>query len=122
MITVSKGVVDAVLAAADEQILSQEARKRLPTMWRDMAMFKFHDSSLETMMHLLMVAIRNSHGGEMDLTKDGDQYTLVFSHKLGRKFSLLMLSGIDELLRSAYRILPTIEYDDSLVTFKFSER
>jgi hypothetical protein len=120
MVTISGNMIAAALEAADEAKLDEVARKRLPGTWKDMAIFRFHDSSLETLIRLFSLNSRYSHGGEFDTKKEGNNYTLVLSHKFGRKFSLMFASGLDELLRTTYHIQPVMEFDDALIRFRFS--
>ena len=41
-------------------------------------------------------------------------------HELGRKYSLFLESGVDELIRTQFRAIPVVELSDELITVKFT--
>ncbi|MDA4127180.1 MAG: hypothetical protein OK452_08285 [Thaumarchaeota archaeon] len=120
MISVSKSLLQAALESSRDEELVATSRKILPQGWKDMAMFKFHDFSLESMIQLFKLLTKYGYEADMDVNRVGNKYMISFRHALGPKFSLLLKNAIDELLRVSFHIQPTIETSDASVAVTFS--
>jgi Lhr-like helicase len=119
-ISTSKAMFKSVLEATDDDRLAIAVRENMPTAWKDMAMFWFGNTSLDTMIRLFTNIFK--YGWEVDMsikTKD-KEYTVVLSHELGPKFSLVLMNAIDELFRKESHIQPKFEVENAMVTVHFS--
>jgi len=121
MISISHGVLLAALESADENKLAEAAKRIVPTGWKDMAMFKFHEFTIDSVIQLWKLITKYGWSADLDVQKDGREYLLAFRHDLGPRFSLLLANAFDETLRSSFHIQPVIEKSDASITVRFSE-
>ena len=121
VISVSKGVLTAALDAADEDSLGVASRKTVPTAWKDMTVFRFHELTVDNLIQLWRLITKYGYPADLDVHKDGKEYLLSFRHDLGPKFSVLLANAFDETIRTLFHIQPTVESGDALITVRFTE-
>ena len=119
-IPVYKSVFMDLLQTSDDKSLDELGRTVLAPMWKEMASFWFHDSSVDRILDLLSMRSRHLPYVQTELRKEGRMYTIVTHHDLGHKWSVALRGAFDELVRKSFRTQPTISAGDSVVTVEFS--
>jgi len=120
VISVTRPLLATLLESADPKKLAVVARRRLPTGWRNMALFKYHDVSPESMIRLHSLITKYGLAAALDVRKEEGEYVISCSHQLGRNFSIMLKEGWDELIRTTYHVQPETRFDDELFTIRFS--
>lgn len=118
--SVSRPLLTTLLESADPKKLAAVARRKLPAGWRDMALFKYHDASPESIFRIISLITKYGLASVVDLRREDGEYVMSVSHTLGRNFSLMLKEGWDELIRTTYHVQPVIRFDDELITIRFS--
>lgn len=109
-----------ILDELDDETLIHIGRTVLPTMWKEMALFWYQDSSAEKVLDFL--SMRSSHLPyvQTEVRKQGNSYTMVFRHDLGPRWSVVLHGALDELVRQTFRVQPKVDVGDTVVTVDFS--
>lgn len=103
----------------DEKKLIQLGQTVVPGWVEDMARYLYQSTDPERILDVL--ESRYSHDPLMKakFTRDGQDYTLVFAHDLGMKFSILVEATARELVTKYFRVEPRINRGESVVTVRF---
>lgn len=120
-VPVYKPLFKTLFEALDEETLSRIGRKALPDMWKEMAEFWFQDSSAGKILDIWTMRSRHIPYVQTEVKKQASTYTIVFHHDLGPKWSIVVRSALDELVRKSFLAQPTISVGDTVVTAQFSE-
>ena len=116
----SKHAVRAILEATDERALVSVARERMPQVWRDATVTRYGEFNVDNFAKLVEWFSAYSWATESQVERDGKRVTMRLRHELGRKYSLFLESGVDELIRTQFRAIPVVELSDELITVKFT--
>ena len=117
---VSKNFLRILLQTADSKELDRLVRERYGGILRDMAMFWFQGTTVESIVKVL--ELLSQHNWNIDLVKrvDGRRVTLSFHYDLGPKFSVFLKAMLDTTFRNEFHLSPTYDEGDSSLTVRFS--
>lgn len=115
-----KPIFTWLLQAVDEESLSRLGRTVVPAMWKEMAAFWFKDSSEERILDLLTARGRYLRYAQTEVKKKDLLCTIVTHHDLGPRWSVVLESAFDELVRNSFHARPTIRAGGTVVTVEFS--
>jgi len=120
-VPIYKPLFRAIFEALDDETLIRIGRKALPEMWKEMAEFWFQDSSADKILDIWSVRSRHLPYVQTEVKKQGNTYSIVFHHDLGPKWSIVIRSALDEMVRKSFLAQPTLTMGESIVTAQFSE-
>jgi len=115
-----KPIFMELLHAVDDESLRQMGRTILPAMWKEMASFWFEDSSIERILDLLSLRSRHLPYIQTEVKRQGRTCVIVSHHDLGPKWSIVLQSAYDELIRKFFHAQPKTSLGDTVVTAEFS--
>lgn len=118
LIPIYKPIFAALLGATDDETLNRIGRTVLAVMWKEMASFWLHDSSGDGILDFLS-RHRQLPYVQTEIKKEGRDYTIVFHHDLGPKWSIVLHSALDEFVRKSFHAQPTVSVGDTVVTAQF---
>jgi hypothetical protein len=117
--SIHRGVLKALVEGLDDKTLTRIGREVVPGWFEDMAQYWFQDASPERILDTLSLRFKFNPLMRMEVTKAGDDYTVVFHHDLGSKWSVLAEAVARELVRKFFRTEPKISRGESVVTGRF---
>jgi hypothetical protein len=104
----------------DEEALARIGREVLYPIWKEMAEFFFQDSSPDKILEVLCIRSRLFPAGlRTRVTKEEGKYAIVCHHGFGLKWSIVMKSALQELVRKSFLVEPQVSAGESVVTARF---
>jgi hypothetical protein len=118
-ISVHKKYYETLIEEADEETLVRLGREVVLNTWKEMAEFRFQDSTPDKMLELLTMKWRLDKPPELTVTRDEDAYTIVFRNDNGPKYGIVAESAFREFVRQSFHVEPRISRGESIVTVRF---
>ncbi len=119
LVTIPKQLLLSLLEATDDATLTDVLGKNMPTVWKSMMSYLYHDTSLDSAVRLAGLLVSRMGGVNMKISVEGKRYTVSYFHDYGQKFSLAFKALILDVLNE-YHVQPKIEALSNSVTATFS--
>jgi hypothetical protein len=113
-----KQLLRVLIERLDDESLAQIGTA-LPDMWKEMTEFWFQNSSVEKVLEFLTFRSRYVPQMQTEIKLEDSTCTIVYHHDLGSKYSILIRSGLDELVRRSFRTPPTVDVGETVVKAQF---
>jgi len=117
--SIHKSVLKALLNEVDDKTLTRIGQEVLPASFEDMASYWFQDSSPDSILNAVRMRFKFDPLTRTEVTKKGDEYTVVLRHDLGPKWSVLAEATARALTRKNFHTEPHITRGDSVITTRF---
>jgi hypothetical protein len=119
-VMVPRHLFRAFLEKLDDEKLAQLGREVMPGLLKEMAEWWQQDSTPEGMLRYLGLRGRPySDDVQTTTVKEGGTYTIVHRHNYGPRWSILIRSAFQELVRKSFHAEPQISVGESVVTARF---
>lgn len=107
----------------DEETLARIGREILFPIWKEMADFLFQDSSPDKILEVLCLRSRLHPAGlGTKVTREDGKYAIISHHELGLKWSIVLKSALQELVRKSFLVEPQVSAGESVVTVRFKAK
>ena len=104
----------------DEEALARIGREVLFPIWKEMAEFFYQDSSPDKILEVLGIRSRLFPAGlGTRVTKEDGKYAIISHHQFGLKWSIVLKSALQELVRKSFLVEPQVSAGKSVVTARF---
>jgi hypothetical protein len=117
--SIHKTVLKALVEGLDEKTLARIGREVVSLWFEEMANYWFQDSSPDHILDAIRTRFKFNPLMRVEITKKGDEYTVVLRHDLGPKWSILVEATARELTRKFFHTEPQISRGESIVTGRF---
>ncbi len=108
-----------ILEGLDDEALARLGREVLPALWKEMAEFFSQDSSLDGMVKFQTMRSKFNPHNHTRVTQDEGEYTIVWRHDFGPKWSIVVKNAIQQFVRKSFHAEPRISVGESVVTAHF---
>lgn len=117
--SIHKTVLRALVEGLDDETLARIGREVVPGWFQEMAEYWFQDASPDRILDTINLRFKFNPLMRTETTKEGGRYTVVFSHDLGPKWSILAEVAAMELVRRFFRVEPRVSRGESVVMCRF---
>jgi predicted DNA binding CopG/RHH family protein len=105
---------------ADEEALARIGRGVLFPIWKEMAEYFYQDSSPNKILEVLCIRSRLfPRGLRASVTREDGKYVIVYHHPFGLKWSIVLKSALQELVKKSFHVEPQVGAGESVVTARF---
>jgi len=116
---IEKAVLKALVDGLDEKTLERIGREVVPNWYEEMANYWFHESSPERILDTISLRFKFDPLMQTKITREENEYVVVFHHDLGPKWSVIAESAARALTKKFFHIEPQISRGNSVVTARF---
>ena len=109
----------AIIEELDDETLRRIGRTVVPEWVEDMSRYMFQSTDPERILDTLEVRYTHDPLMRVNFIREKGNYTLVFTHDMGPKFSILAEAVTKELVTKYFRVEPETTRGESVVTVKF---
>jgi hypothetical protein len=118
-ITIASGTFRSILEEIDDEKLSRIAASLGAEVLKAVTLFWFKKVDLQTFLDTISLYAKYS-GLQVHETKvDANEYTIVFRHALGRKWSTYLRHFMSHAIQEAVRVFPQSEISENSVVMSF---
>ncbi|MGD0477751.1 MAG: hypothetical protein ABSB29_06270 [Nitrososphaerales archaeon] len=118
-VTVARSAFTNLVEGLDGETLARIGREVIPPLYEEMAELWFQDSAPEKILDAINTRFKFDPLMRAKITKEGNEYTVVFRHDLGPKWSILVESASREIVKRFFHTEPRISRGESVVTARF---
>jgi hypothetical protein len=116
---VPKSLIMSLIEAVDDETLARVGREVLFPTWKEMAEYWIQDSSPNGLLNFMSFRSKFSPSNLIKITREEDTYTVVSRHDFGPRWSIIIKSAIQELVKQSFHVEPRISMGESVVTTRF---
>jgi len=117
--SIHKSVLTALVEGLDDKTLARIGREVVPGWFGEMAEYWFQDSSPDRILDAISMRFKFNPLMRIEITKEGDNYTIILRHDLGPKWSILAEAAARELARKYFHVEPQTSRGESVVMGRF---
>ena len=119
---IHRSLYRALIEEVDEEVLRRLGRTVVLSWVEDAARYRYQSTDPERILDVL--EFRYSHDPLMKakFTRDRGDYSLVFTHDMGPKFSIIAEEVAKEIATRYFHVQPQITRGESVVTARFRAR
>jgi hypothetical protein len=118
-VTIAKPAFTSMVEGLDDETLARIGREAVPPLYKEMAELWFQDSAPEKILDAINLRFKFDPLMRAEIAKEGNEYTMVFRHDLGPKWSILVESASREIVKRFFHTEPRISRGKSVVTARF---
>jgi hypothetical protein len=118
-VTVAKSAFTNMVEGLDDETLTRIGRDVVPPLYEEMAELWFQDSTPEKILDAINLRFKFDPLMRAEITKRGNEATMVFRHDLGPKWSILVESASREIVKRFFHTEARVSRGNSVVTARF---